>query len=104
MANLTYCDEIDPTFGVPWPEGMLRYNRGKLACALTPDEVDALSDEQVVILASLVEEEAPEFSSDFVRRRSSRRVAAAVLLLLLHQCKLLADRLCGPHRARHLSR
>ena len=54
MAKITYADEIDPYFGVPWPKGMLKYARGDLACALTPDEVDALSDEEVVTMNNLL--------------------------------------------------
>ena len=67
MANLTYCDEIDPTFGVPWPEDMLRYNRGKLACALSPAEVDALSDEQVVTMNNLLKNQPASEKEDPIK-------------------------------------
>ena len=67
MANLTYCDEIDPTFGVPWPEGMLRYNRGKLACALTPAEVDALSDEQALMMSNLLKNQPTSEKEDPIK-------------------------------------
>ena len=67
MANLTYCDEIDPTFGGPWPEGMLRYNRGKLACALTPAEVDALSDEQALMMSNLLKNQPTSEKEDPIK-------------------------------------
>ena len=67
MANLTYCDEIDPTFGVPWPEDMLRYNRGKLACALSPDEVDALSDEQALMMNNLLKNQPTSEKEDPIK-------------------------------------
>ena len=67
MANLTYCDEIDPYFGVPWPEDMLRYNRGKLACSLSPAEVDALSDEQVVTMNNLLKNQPASEKEDPIK-------------------------------------
>jgi hypothetical protein len=67
VANLTYCDEIDPYFGVPWPEDMLRYNRGKLACALSPEEVDALSDEQVVTMNNLLKNQPTSEKEDPIK-------------------------------------
>ena len=44
MANITYADEVDPYFGIPWPEGQLRYDKGKLVCALSDYEVDELTE------------------------------------------------------------
>jgi len=67
VANLTYCDEIDPYFGVPWPEDMLRYNRGKLACALTPDEVDALTDEQALMMNNLLKNQPASEKEDPIK-------------------------------------
>ena len=43
MSIQTNCDEIDPYFGVPWPDGLMTYDKGELRCALTPEEVDALA-------------------------------------------------------------
>ena len=44
MASITYADEIDPYFGIPWPEGQLRYDKGTLVCALSDYEVDELTE------------------------------------------------------------
>ena len=43
MSLQTYCDEVDPHFGIPWPDDLLKYHKGELRCALTPDEADALA-------------------------------------------------------------
>jgi hypothetical protein len=44
VASITYADEIDPYFGIPWPEGQLRYDKGNLVCALSDYEVDELTE------------------------------------------------------------
>lgn len=54
MGKVTYADEIDPHFGIPWPRGQFKYAKGELVTALTPEEVDALSDEQTEVLTRLL--------------------------------------------------
>ena len=54
MPKLTYADEIDARFGIPWPEGQLEYAKGELRSALTPEQIDALSDEQSEVLSRLL--------------------------------------------------
>ena len=42
MSKVTYADEIDARFGVPWTED-LKYEKGILKCALSEDEIDRLT-------------------------------------------------------------
>ena len=42
MPKVTYADEIDARFGVPWTED-LKYEKGILKCALSEDEIDRLT-------------------------------------------------------------
>ena len=42
MAKITYADEIDARFGVPWTDDF-KYDRGELKCALSDEEIDKLA-------------------------------------------------------------
>ena len=42
MGKITYADEINARFGVPWTEDF-KYVKGELKCALTDDEIDRLT-------------------------------------------------------------
>jgi hypothetical protein len=53
MPKITYADEIDAHFGIPWTDD-LRYEKGELACALSEDEIDALPQERAEILSRLM--------------------------------------------------
>ena len=45
MPKITYADEVDAHFGIPWiPD--LKYEKGELACALSSEEIDALPQER----------------------------------------------------------
>ena len=53
MPRITYADEVDAHFGIPWTDD-LRYEKGELACALSEEEIDALPQERAEILSRLV--------------------------------------------------
>ena len=53
MPRITYADEVDAHFGIPWTDD-LRYEKGELACALSEEEIDALPEERAEILSRLV--------------------------------------------------
>ncbi len=42
MGKITYADEIDARFGVPWTDDF-KYDRGELKCALSDEEIDKLT-------------------------------------------------------------
>ena len=41
MPKITYADEIDAHFGIPWTDD-LKFEKGELACALSQEEIDDL--------------------------------------------------------------
>ena len=47
MAKITYADEIDARFGVPWTDDF-KYVKGDLQCALSEEEIDKLTVEDPV--------------------------------------------------------
>ena len=53
MPKITYADEIDAHFGIPWTDD-LKYEKGELACALSEGEIDALPQERAEILSRLM--------------------------------------------------
>ena len=53
MPKITYADEVDAHFGIPWTDD-LRYEKGELACALSEEEIDALPEERAEILSRLM--------------------------------------------------
>jgi hypothetical protein len=53
MPKITYADEVDAHFGIPWTDD-LKYDKGELACALSEDEIDALPQERAEILSRLM--------------------------------------------------
>ena len=53
MPRLTYADEVDAHFGIPWTDD-LKYDKGELACALSEDEIDALPQERAEMLSRLI--------------------------------------------------
>ena len=44
MPKITYTDEVDARFGIPWTDD-LKYDKGELVCALSPEEIDRLTIE-----------------------------------------------------------
>jgi len=42
VGKITYADEIDARFGVPWTDDF-KYDRGELKCALSDEEIDRLT-------------------------------------------------------------
>ena len=44
MPKITYTDEVDAHFGIPWTDD-LKYDKGELVCALSPEEIDRLTIE-----------------------------------------------------------
>ena len=42
MGKITYADEIDARFGVPWTDDF-KYVKGELECALSDEEIDRLT-------------------------------------------------------------
>ena len=42
MGKITYADEIDARFGVPWTDDF-KYVKGELQCALSDEEIDKLT-------------------------------------------------------------
>ena len=42
MGKITYADEIDARFGVPWTDDF-KYVKGQLECALSDEEIDRLT-------------------------------------------------------------
>ena len=53
MPKITYADEIDAHFGIPWTDD-LKYEKGELACALSAEEIDALPQERAEMLSRLM--------------------------------------------------
>ena len=53
MPRVTYADEVDAHFGIPWTDD-LKYDKGELACALSEDEIDALPQERAEMLSRLM--------------------------------------------------
>ncbi len=53
MPRVTYADEVDAHFGIPWTDD-LKYDKGELACALSEDEIDALPQERAEMLSRLI--------------------------------------------------
>jgi hypothetical protein len=53
MPRITYADEVDAHFGIPWTDD-LKYEKGELACALSEDEIDALPQERAETLSRLM--------------------------------------------------
>ena len=53
MPKITYADEVDAHFGIPWiPD--LKYEKGELSCALSSEEIDALPQERAETLSRLI--------------------------------------------------
>ena len=44
MPKITYTDEVDARFGIPWTND-LKYDKGELVCALSEEEIDRLTIE-----------------------------------------------------------
>ena len=44
MPKITYTDEVDARFGIPWTDD-LKYDKGELVCALSEEEIDRLTIE-----------------------------------------------------------
>ena len=44
MPRVTYADEVDARFGIPWTDD-LKYEKGDLVCALNEQEIDRLTIE-----------------------------------------------------------
>ena len=53
MPKITYADEIDANFGIPWTSD-LKFDKGELACALTEEQIDALPPERAEMLSRLL--------------------------------------------------
>src|SRR5210317_206602 len=53
MPKITYADEVDAHFGIPWIND-LKYEKGELACALSSEEIDALPQERAETLSRLI--------------------------------------------------
>ena len=53
MPRITYADEVDAHFGIPWTDD-LKFEKGELACALNDSEIDALPEERAEILSRLM--------------------------------------------------
>ena len=53
MPRITYADEVDAHFGIPWTDD-LKFEKGELACALSDSEIDALPEERAEILSRLM--------------------------------------------------
>ena len=53
MPKITYADEVDAHFGIPWTDD-LKYDKGELACALSEEEIDALPQERAEMLSRLM--------------------------------------------------
>ncbi len=53
MPRVTYADEVDAHFGIPWTDD-LKFEKGELACALSEDEIDALPQERAEMLSRLI--------------------------------------------------
>jgi hypothetical protein len=53
MPKITYADEVDAHFGIPWTDD-LKYVKGELACALSEEEIDALPQERAEMLSRLM--------------------------------------------------
>ena len=53
MPRITYADEVDAHFGIPWTDD-LKFEKGELACALSDSEIDELPEERAEILSRLM--------------------------------------------------
>lgn len=53
MPRVTYADEVDAHFGIPWTDD-LKFEKGELACALSEDEIDALPQARAEMLSRLM--------------------------------------------------
>ena len=57
MPKVTYADEVIPDFGIPFPTGKLRVEKGELKLALSPEEIQATPDEELQTLFDLMEKQ-----------------------------------------------
>lgn len=57
MPKVTYADEVIPDFGIPFPTGKLRVEKGELKLALSPEEIRATPDEELQTLYDLMEKQ-----------------------------------------------
>ena len=53
MPKITYADEVDAHFGIPWTNDLI-YRKGELACALSEEEIDDLPPERAEALSRLI--------------------------------------------------
>ena len=53
MPKITYADEVDAYFGIPWTNDLI-YRKGELACALSEEEIDDLPPERAEALSRLI--------------------------------------------------
>ncbi len=53
MPKITYADEVDAHFGIPWTNDLV-YRKGELACALSEEEIDDLPPERAETLSRLI--------------------------------------------------
>ncbi len=53
MPKITYADEVDAHFGIPWTNDLV-YRKGELACALSEEEIDDLPPERAEALSRLI--------------------------------------------------
>ena len=53
MPKITYADEVDAHFGIPWTNDLI-YRKGELACALSEEEIDDLPPERAETLSRLI--------------------------------------------------
>lgn len=57
MPKVTYADEIDPSFGIPFPVGKLKVNKGDLELSLTPEQIANTPDDELLQLHELIEKQ-----------------------------------------------
>ena len=53
MPKVTYADEVDAHFGIPWLEE-LEIRKGELSCALNDEQIDQLPPEKTAMLSDLI--------------------------------------------------
>jgi hypothetical protein len=53
MPRVTYADEVDAHFGIPWLEE-LAIRKGELSCALPDDKIDQLAPDKTAMLSDLI--------------------------------------------------
>lgn len=53
MPKVTYADEVDAHFGIPWLEE-LEIRKGELSCALPDEQIDQLPPEKTAMLSDLI--------------------------------------------------